>query len=209
MGGIPMSMTEIQAIEQFVPHLRRFARALLNDAEEADRLVRDCLDDAVLRCHRHEPQGNLRVWLFALLHRRCRCYRLRGNEREDVRRTPDLQEGKRRVADRGPAAAFTVRDFENAFRQLSAEDQQILLLIGLEGMSLQETAEVLGLPLGTLTLRLWQIRKRLRGIELRTQGAGTATVRSWPRSRIPKHFEGASLMETSSRDGTVIRLSRH
>jgi RNA polymerase sigma-70 factor (ECF subfamily) len=204
-----MSMTEIQAIEQFVPHLRRFARALLNDAEEADRLVRDCLDDAMLRCHRHEPQGNLRVWLFALLHQHCRCYRLRGNECDDVRGTLDFREGKRRVVDRGSVSAFTVRDFENAFRQLSAEDQQILLLIGLEGMSLQETAEVLGLPLGTLTLRLWQIRKRLRGIELRTQGLETATVRSWPRSRIPKHFEGASLAETNSRDGTVIRLARH
>lgn len=199
-----MSITEIQAIEQFVPHLRRFARALLDDTEQADGLVRDCLDEAVLRCHRHEPVGNLRVWLFSLLRQRC-------DRRCPVDDEKGAQEGGRQAGGVRPeaVAGFTVRDFENAFRQLSVEDQQILLLIGLEGMSHQETAEVLGLPLGTLMLRLWQIKKRLRGIELRTSGLGTPTVRPWSRSHILRHLGGAKPVEGRRHGATVIRLVRH
>ena len=185
-----MSISEIQAIEQFVPRLRRFARALLQDAEQADGLVGDCLREALLRRRQHESAANLRVWLFKILHNRYAEGLLRpGGE-------PAAPIGQKSLGGAfggigSPSAAgFTVRDFENAFRQLSAEDQQILLLIGLEGMSHSDAAEVLGLPLGTFMLRLWQIKKRLRSVERRTNGLPRPPARPSQRSHILKRRSG-------------------
>lgn len=204
-----MSITESQAIEQFVPHLRRFARALLDDVDQADSLVRDCLDEAILRRRRNEMVTNLRVWLFTILHRQYVRLSMRngGSEAEPASWKSRQFTGDRREA--ADAAGFTVRDFENAFRQLPAEDQQILLLIGLECMSHQETAEVLGMPLGTLMLRLWQIKKRLHSIELRTSGQQTSTVRPLLRSHILNPSARTRPAESRQRPAAVVRLARH
>src|SRR3546814_11692594 len=80
MGRTRMSISELEAIEQFVPHLRRFARALLHDAEQADGIVRDCLSEAVLRRQPCESAAKLRIGLFAILRNRYRTEERRGGK---------------------------------------------------------------------------------------------------------------------------------
>jgi RNA polymerase sigma-70 factor (ECF subfamily) len=45
---------------------------------------------------------------------------------------------------------------------LSGEQRQVVLLVGLEGLSYAETAEVLAIPVGTVMSRLARGRGRLR-----------------------------------------------
>ena len=44
-----------------------------------------------------------------------------------------------------------MRDFRRAFGKLDPRDQQIMILIGMEGMSYEETAEVLEVKVGTVS----------------------------------------------------------
>jgi RNA polymerase sigma-70 factor (ECF subfamily) len=45
---------------------------------------------------------------------------------------------------------------------LSVEHRQILLLVGVEGLSYREVADELGVPLGTVMSRLARAREKLR-----------------------------------------------
>jgi RNA polymerase sigma-70 factor (ECF subfamily) len=56
------------------------------------------------------------------------------------------------------------RDLDQALRLLSVEQREVVLLVGLEGLSYAETAEVLDIPVGTVMSRLARGRERLRAL---------------------------------------------
>ena len=53
-------------LEEQIPRLRRYARALTRDVTRADDLVQSCLVRAVAKQHLWEPGTNLRTWLFTI-----------------------------------------------------------------------------------------------------------------------------------------------
>src|SRR3982750_1106226 len=55
-------------LEEQIPRLRRYARALTRNAPIADDLVQDCLTRAVAKQHLWQPGTDLRAWLFTILH---------------------------------------------------------------------------------------------------------------------------------------------
>ncbi len=55
-----------------------------------------------------------------------------------------------------------LRDFVRAMAALSEDHRQILLLVGLEGLTYREIAELLEVPIGTVMSRLARARERLR-----------------------------------------------
>jgi RNA polymerase sigma-70 factor (ECF subfamily) len=55
-----------------------------------------------------------------------------------------------------------LRDLNRALRKLSAEKREVILLIGLEQLSYDEAAKVLGVPVGTVMSRLSRGREDLR-----------------------------------------------
>jgi RNA polymerase sigma-70 factor (ECF subfamily) len=85
------------------------------------------------------------------------------------------------VGQSAPAAdGASGRDIDRALQLLSGEQRQVLLLIGLEGLSYAETAEVLDIPVGTVMSRLARGRGRLRalmGYEDGGDAGGRATLR--------------------------------
>ena len=50
----------LQELERWSPNLRRYARALTRNAEQADDLVQDCLERALSRRHLWNDGGNTR-----------------------------------------------------------------------------------------------------------------------------------------------------
>jgi RNA polymerase sigma-70 factor (ECF subfamily) len=61
------------------------------------------------------------------------------------------------------------RDLVTALGKLPSQQREVVLLIGLEGMSYIEAARVLGVPIGTVMSRLSRGREALR--QLMSQGA--------------------------------------
>ena len=156
-----MSTDEIAArIEPLIPGLRRYAFALVRDRDGADDLVQDCLERAVGRWHLRRPDGDLRAWLFAIL----RNLHLSGL-RQRSRRGPHvaLDEVASPPAVDGDQDGRTgLRDILSGLDTLSEEHRTILLLVGVEDMSYEEAARVIGLPVGTVMSRLSRAREKLR-----------------------------------------------
>ena len=62
-------MTEFRArIEEEIPRLRRYARALTRNGSRSDDLIQDTLVRALAKEHLWEPGTNMRAWLFTIMH---------------------------------------------------------------------------------------------------------------------------------------------
>ena len=148
-----------QDIVAEIPRLRRYARALTGDAARADDLVQDTLERALGKWALWRP-GNLRAWLFSIMHnlfvnqaRRAGAVDYPGDEA--------LPELPMRASQ---ADAIELRDLAGCLARLPAEQREVLLLVGLEDLSYEDTAKILGLPVGTVMSRLSRGRQRLRSL---------------------------------------------
>ena len=156
-----MSVDEIATrVEPLIPGLRRFAFALTRDGTQADDLVQDCLERAVGRWHLRRPDGDLRAWLYTIL----RNLYL-SSLRQSVRRGPHVpidatfdEPG----TNGGQESRVDLADVLSGIDLLAEEHRTVLLLVGVEELSYEETAVVIGQPIGTVMSRLSRARARLR-----------------------------------------------
>jgi RNA polymerase sigma-70 factor (ECF subfamily) len=149
-------------IEEQIPGLRRFACALLRgDRDRADDLVQDALERALSHWNLRRNEGNLRDWLDTILYNRFFSdqHRVRRRGPHD----PLSQETELPGIDAGQHSVLEHRDVLRALAALPEEQRAVLLLVGVEYLSYQEAARVLGVPIGTVMSRLSRGRERLRG----------------------------------------------
>jgi RNA polymerase sigma-70 factor, ECF subfamily len=159
-------------LEEQIPRLRRYARALTRDVSRADDLVQSCLVRAIAKQHLWEPGTDLRAWLFTILH---------NQHVNDVRRsvregnTVELAEAPQLTVQSNAVPSLELRDLERALGKLATEQREVILLVGLEGMAYEEAAAVLQVPVGTVRSRLSRGRdqlRRLMGVENAKTEAG-------------------------------------
>jgi RNA polymerase sigma-70 factor, ECF subfamily len=141
-------------LEEQIPRLRRYARALTRDVNRADDLMR-----AVAKQHLWERGTNLRAWLFTILHNQ-HVNEVRRSVREG--NTVELEEAPQLTVPGNAIASLELRDLERAIGKLPSEQRQVILLVGLEGMAYEEVATVLNVPVGTVRSRLSRGRDQLR-----------------------------------------------
>ena len=147
-------------LQNEIPRLRRYARALTRDAARADDLVQSCLVRAIAKEHLWEQGTDLRAWLFTILHNQ-NVNEIRRSVREGVAVAVEDVAPVLTVAPRA-ASSLQLRDLERAIRLLPEEQRQVILLVGLEGMRYEEVAAVLDIPIGTVRSRLSRGRENLR-----------------------------------------------
>jgi RNA polymerase sigma-70 factor, ECF subfamily len=156
-----MSMSDfVLLLQNEIPRLRRYARALTRDAARADDLVQSCLVRAIAKEHLWVAGTDLRAWLFTILHNQ-NVNEIRRSVREGVVVAVEDVAPALTVAPR-VGASLQLRDLERAIRLLPEEQRQVILLVGLEGMRYEEVAAVLDIPIGTVRSRLSRGRERLR-----------------------------------------------
>jgi RNA polymerase sigma-70 factor, ECF subfamily len=152
-------MSRPEAVAAEIPRLRRYARALLGDSGEADDLIQDTLERAIGRLHQWREGDNPRKWLFSILHNLHVDHLRRKSRRPPHVGLDSLDTDPATV----PAAdGASGGDIDRALQMLSVEQRRVVLLVGLEGLSYAETAEVLDIPVGTVMSRLARGRERLR-----------------------------------------------
>jgi RNA polymerase sigma-70 factor, ECF subfamily len=146
--------------------LYRVARRLTRTPTEAEDLVQDALLRAYRGFDRFDGRYP-RAWLLTIL-RNTHINRLR-------KRQPDLLDDE--VAQRLPARGADGRQdgtSEQAFHDefdplvrdalaaLSANHRAVIALVDLDGLSYQEAADVIGVPVGTVMSRLHRARRKVR-----------------------------------------------
>jgi RNA polymerase sigma-70 factor (ECF subfamily) len=154
---------EAAQIEPHIAGLRRFARALLRgDRDGADDLVQDSLERALSRWHSHRREASLRGWLYTILYNRFLSEVGRRKRVGLYERLAEVDEEALPGVEGGQYSALEHRDLKRAFATLPEEQRSVLLLVAVEDLSYEETARVLGVPVGTVMSRLSRGRERLR-----------------------------------------------
>jgi RNA polymerase sigma-70 factor (ECF subfamily) len=147
-------------IEEQIPRLRRYGRALTRNPERADDLVQDTLMRALAKQDLWEPGTDLRAWLFTLMHNQNVNW-MRRSLREGT--AVDIEQfSPTLTATTDPAASRKLFELERAMGQLPLDQREAILLVGLEGLAYEETAAILGVPIGTVRSRVSRGRDSLR-----------------------------------------------
>jgi RNA polymerase sigma-70 factor (ECF subfamily) len=146
-------------VQELIPRLRRYARALTGERSAADDLVQDTLERAWNKLHLWRDGSDLRAWLFTIMHN------VHVNQVRSRAASPTVsldEEAADAPVRPTQSDMLEVRDIDTALRRLSVHQREVLLLVGLERMSYDETARALGIPIGTVMSRLSRGRERLR-----------------------------------------------
>lgn len=162
-----------QAFDRFVrPELEvllRVALRLTGNPADAEDLVQDTLLRAYRAIDRFDGR-HPRAWLLTIL-RNANINRVR-------RRRPDLLDDEElwSVPSSHPEgqpqealAALPDPRLVAALRQLSRKHREVVALVDVDGLTYQEAADLLGIPIGTVMSRLHRARARLRKL-LEEQG---------------------------------------
>ncbi len=150
-------MSDSHRIVEFIPRLRRYARALVGDRARADDLVQDTLERAWNKFHLWRPGSDLRAWLFTVMHN------VHVNQVRASRDHAMLDDdGAEMAVAAAQGAGLELRDLERALALIPAEQREVLLLVALEDLSYAEVALALGIPIGTVMSRLSRAREKLR-----------------------------------------------
>jgi RNA polymerase sigma-70 factor (ECF subfamily) len=161
MPGRPaFSDRDETAIEPYMGPLRRFAMGLCHDRSLADDLVQDCLERAISRWHLRREDGNLKAWLFTILHNEFINGRRRAARQGMSASLEDLPIEPAIPADQEDA--LRVADVLAAVDRLADDHRVLILLIGVEEVTYEEAAQILDIPIGTVMSRLSRARDRLR-----------------------------------------------
>jgi RNA polymerase sigma-70 factor (ECF subfamily) len=140
-----------------VDHLYALARVILRDADRAE----DAAQEALVRAWRELPRlrepAKFQAWLRRLLVNACYDEGRRIRKRSEV---VLLSEHHPAIADETSGVVDRDR-LDRAFRRLPLEQRVVTVLSHVEGLTHEEIAATLGLPLGTVKSR---VRYALAGL---------------------------------------------
>lgn len=144
-----------------IPSLRAFARGLCGNRDLADDMVQDAMTRAWAARQSFTTGSNFRAWIFMIL---------RNHYYSTLRKNARIASWDPEVAERvlvtGPAQqdGLNVQDVQAALLKLPAEQREVLLLIGANGVSYEEAAEIMGCAIGTIKSRLARGRAALTAL---------------------------------------------
>jgi len=145
-------------LEQCIPALRRYAHSLLHQQEEADDLVQDCLERALKKQSLWKQGSSLRAWLFTMQHNLfINKLRSKGRQPQMTVETESLTHQLE-----PDQSDVLIHDINFCIQQLPEEQQQVLLLVTVEGFTYKQVGNIMNIPLGTVMSRLSRARKTLQ-----------------------------------------------
>ena len=154
---------------EYASRLRAFAYRLSGIAHDADDLVQETMLKAYKAWDQYEKGTNAKGWLLTILrHAFINEYRRRVRHPENVDLDtiePFAVFGE--IQDDDPQGAFFDKIVDDevlrAIDQLPEAFRETLVLSDVEGMSYQEIAKILEIPVGTVKSRLFRARQMLQG----------------------------------------------
>lgn len=145
-------MTAVQeCLKKYGGLVWSLARRMTANAEDAEDAVQEIFVDVWKNAERYDPAQASEVTFIAMIARRRLIDRLRYSKRrisadslEDIVVEPETR------ADEQMQTSIEARDAARALKSLRPEQQQVLQLSIVHGLSHQEISERTGIPLGTV-----------------------------------------------------------
>ncbi|MFM8426923.1 MAG: RNA polymerase sigma factor, partial [Chloroflexota bacterium] len=153
---------------QYGQRLYAYALRLTDDPATAEDVTQNTLVTVWRTAHTFRAEGRLIAWLLGIVHHTAmKAIRNRTNYLDDV------AEETIREDQPSPEEQAQVKDERRWVRQgmqsLSPEHRAVLELVFYQELSLNEVAQVLNIPVGTVKSRLSYARTHLRGVLTRTE----------------------------------------
>jgi len=146
-------------IVSLLPRLRRFARNLTRNAPDADDIVQIAVERALTRSDQWRRDARLDSWMFKIV-RNAWIDEVRSRRRRD--KVFMAEEAGEKVGIESIETQATMMSVQAAMARLPDEQRTAVSLVLIEGLPYKEAAEVLDVPIGTLTSRLARGREALQ-----------------------------------------------
>lgn len=144
-----------------LPRLRRFARSLARDASDADDLLQVAVERALKAKDRWQAGTRLDSWMMKIV-RNSWIDEVRSRSRRAQTFVPEEAGSEVGVAGHEQIErSAEMHDVDKAMNALPPEQREAVALVLVEGLAYKEAAEILGVPMGTLTSRLTRGRQAL------------------------------------------------
>jgi RNA polymerase sigma-70 factor, ECF subfamily len=154
-------------VEPELEVMLRVAQRLTSQTSDAEDLVQDSLVRAYRALHRFDGR-HPRAWLLTILRntwknslRKRRPVLVDDTEKEFARAPAHGVDG-RGGAEEHVMAGSVDEAIVSALQALSPKKRDVVVLVDVDGLTYQEAADVLGVPVGTVMSRLHRARKELR-----------------------------------------------
>jgi RNA polymerase sigma-70 factor (ECF subfamily) len=141
-----------------IPHLRAFAISLTGSVDQAHDLVQEAIVRGLTSIHQFAPGTSMQAWLFTILRNQFHTA-IRKSRREVP--DPDGLMAARISSLPEQEGHLDLADLQAALAKLPVHQREVLLLIGAEGLSYEETAQIVGTSVGTVKSRMNRARIRL------------------------------------------------
>jgi RNA polymerase sigma-70 factor, ECF subfamily len=175
--ALECSQSKVQELTDVITHhsarFRRIALGHLSNVADAEDAVQDALLSALTHVHQFRRQAKMSTWLTTIvinsarmkLRRRLTAVQLALDETDGQQ---DLLEDIVSNTQPDPEEAYRVREIAetlaHATSRLSPTLRTTFQLRDIDGLSIRETADLLGVPTGTVKARLARARVRLREV---------------------------------------------
>jgi RNA polymerase sigma-70 factor (ECF subfamily) len=158
-----------EQIVTLLPRLRRFARNLTRNPHDADDIVQIAVERALMRLDQWRSDARLDSWMFKIV-RNAWIDELRSRGRRD--KVFLAEEAGENIGTDSMARETELLSVQSAMARLPEDQRAAVSLVLVEGLPYREAAEVLDVPIGTLTSRLARGREALQAL-LGTEGEAT------------------------------------
>ena len=142
-----------------LPRLRRYALSLTGKAADADDLVQDTIVRALRSIDQWQPGTQLDRWMFRITKNlwldNMRAGQVRRRAASEAL-PPEPLDGERAMQ-----SHIELDATRRALQELPEEQRLVVALVLIDGMSYRDAADVLEVPIGTVTSRLARARVAL------------------------------------------------
>lgn len=140
------------------PQLVGYARAICGNSDEADDLVQDAIERALIAPAPPTAMSDLRPWMFTVIRNLHIDERRKFRVRAEYASQHIRLVNERSYPDGDPLQDLLVR---KAFEEISPEHREVVYLVDVMGMRYSETGKILAIPQGTVMSRLSRARRAI------------------------------------------------
>jgi RNA polymerase sigma-70 factor (ECF subfamily) len=153
-----------ELVELYQRQAMQVAISILGNADEAAEAVQNGFVKAYLSIKKLREPKRFEIWLLRIISNTAISHRKAAMRRIEAAKTPDCHSQEiRTISPSETADAKELREaIQTAMLKLSKKETQAITLFGLEHLSQEQVAEIMGCSIGAVKWHVFRARKKLK-----------------------------------------------